>query len=336
MIVNVINGQGTGAISSNPFPGMSLAEACGEMKANVSDILNEMNMGILLNEHMYLRENGTDIEYVNEAGFELKQKVMDAISKIGAKISELWDKLVKWVQERVEDVRLAFARASVNKKKAEDIANKLADGANVSESKLKLKIMITTEQINKMVSDLQSFEPGNFDNGETVADYLSDNGAKFREKYSTKDPAEFTINKKQMLDAIAIVFDTDRKIVPAIRTAKKNMLAGLDKLKNKIKGDNAEDKADQLKNVNIASRQVSACCSEAIKMFHTYVDVNVKILQAGVRFKGKDDNKAEADKKKKEKEEEKKKKEEEKKKKEAEKAAKHESAIFSSDRFFNV
>lgn len=334
MIVNVINGQGTGAISSNPFPGMSLAEACGEMKANVSDILNEMNMGILLNEHMYLRENGTDIEYVNEAGFELKQKVTNAISKIGATISELWDKLVKWVQERVEDVRLAFARASVNKKKAEEIANKLEkDESTVSASKLKLKIMITTDQINKMVNDLQSFEPGDFNNGETVADYLSDNGAKFREKYSTKDPAEFTINKKQMLDAIAIVFDTNRKIVPAIRTAKKNMLAGLDKLKNKINGDDAEDKADQLKNVNTASRQVSACCSEAIKLFHTYVDVNVKILQAGVRFKGKDDNKAEADKKKAEKEEAKKKKEEE---KAAKKAAKNESAIFSSDRFFNV
>lgn len=334
MIVNVINGQGTGAISSNPFPGMSLAEACGEMKANVSDILNEMNMGILLNEHMYLRENGTDIEYVNEAGFELKQKVTDAISKIGATISELWDKLVKWVQERVEDVRLAFARASVNKKKAEEIANKLEkDESTVSASKLKLKIMITTDQINKMVNDLQRFKPGNFDNGETVADYLSDNGAKFREKYSTKDPAEFTINKKQMLDAIAIVFDTNRNIIPAIRTAKKNMLAGLDKLKNKIKGDDAEDKADQLKNVNTASRQVSACCSEAIKLFHTYVDVNVKILQAGVRFKGKDDNKAEADKKKAEKEEAKKKKEEE---KAAKKAAKNESAIFSSDRFFNV
>lgn len=334
MIVNVINGQGTGAISSNPFPGMSLAEACGEMKANVSDILNEMNMGILLNEHMYLRENGTDIEYVNEAGFELKQKVTDAISKIGAKISELWDKLVKWVQERVEDVRLAFARASVNKKKAEEIANKLEkDESTVSASKLKLKIMITTDQINKMVNDLQSFEPGDFDNGETVADYLSDNGAKFREKYSTKDPAEFTINKKQMLDAIAIVFDTNRNIIPAIRIAKKNMLAGLDKLKNKIKGNDAENKADQLKNVNTASRQVSACCSEAIKLFHTYVDVNVKILQAGVRFKGKDDNKAEADKKKAEKEEAKKKKEEE---KAAKKAAKNESAIFSSDRFFNV
>lgn len=334
MIVNVINGQGTGAISSNPFPGMSLAEACGEMKANVSDILNEMNMGILLNEHMYLRENGTDIEYVNEAGFELKQKVTNAISKIGATISELWDKLVKWVQERVEDVRLAFARASVNKKKAEEIANKLEkDESTVSASKLKLKIMITTDQINKMVNDLQSFNPGDFDNGETVADYLSDNGAKFREKYSTKDPAEFTINKKQMLDAIAIVFDTNRNIIPAIRTAKKNMLAGLDKLKNKINGDDAEDKADQLKNVNTASRQVSACCSEAIKLFHTYVDVNVKILQAGVRFKGKDDNKAEADKKKAEKEEAKKKKEEE---KAAKKAAKNESAIFSSDRFFNV
>ncbi len=329
MIVNVINGQGTGAISSNPFPGMSLAEACGEMKSNVSDILNEMNMGILLNEHMYLRENGTDIEYVNEAGFELKQKVTDAISKIGAKISELWDKLVKWVQERVEDVRLAFARASVNKKKAEEIASKLADGAAVSASKLKLKIMITKPQIDKMVKDLQDFEPGKFDNGQTVDAYLAENGEKFRERYSTKDPAEFVITKNLMTDAISVVFETDRNVVPAIRTAKKNMLAGLDKLKNKIKGDDAEDKADQLKNVNTASRQVSTCCSEAIKLFHTYVDINVKILQAGVRFKGKDEKKDEADKKKKEKEEEK-------KKKEAEKAKKNESAIFSSNRFFSV
>ena len=83
MIVNVINGQSAMAESnSNIFSGMSLAEACGQLQANVSDILNEMNMGILLNEHLYLRENGEDIQYVDESAAELKNKIGGAIDAV--------------------------------------------------------------------------------------------------------------------------------------------------------------------------------------------------------------------------------------------------------------
>ena len=98
MIVNVINGQSSGISEStepNVFAGMSLAEACGQLQANVSDILNEMNMGILLNEHMYLRENGEDIQYVNEADTKLKDRIGAAIDNIIKQVSSLWNTLIK-------------------------------------------------------------------------------------------------------------------------------------------------------------------------------------------------------------------------------------------------
>ena len=82
MIVNVIN-SGITESASNVFAGMSLAEACGQLQANVSDALNEMNMSILLNEHLYLRENGEDISYVNEGKLaDLKNKITGAVDKV--------------------------------------------------------------------------------------------------------------------------------------------------------------------------------------------------------------------------------------------------------------
>ena len=104
MIVNVIS-SGITESTSNVFAGMSLAEACGQLQANVSDALNEMNMSILLNEHLYLRENGEDITYANEGAMaDLKSKITGAIDKVISQVSQMWDKLVSWVQDRVEDV----------------------------------------------------------------------------------------------------------------------------------------------------------------------------------------------------------------------------------------
>ena len=124
MIVNVVNGQSSGYTNPNPFPGMSLAEACGMAQAYTADALNEMNMSILLNEHAYLLENGTEIRYVNEANYQLKEKIKDAIDKVSKTVSDMWDKLINWVQDRVEDVREAFRKASINKKKLDDIIGK--------------------------------------------------------------------------------------------------------------------------------------------------------------------------------------------------------------------
>ena len=95
MIVNVISSQSSGYTNPNPFPGMSLAEACGMAQAYTADALNEMNMSILLNEHAYLLENGTEIQYVNEANYQLKEKIKGAIDKVTKTVSDMWDKLIK-------------------------------------------------------------------------------------------------------------------------------------------------------------------------------------------------------------------------------------------------
>ena len=98
-MISVINTEPE--VISNPFPGMSLAEACSAAEISVMEIMNEFHMGILLTEHAYLYENGVEMEYVDEAGnlneraANLKNKAIEAVMAAGRKIAEVFDKLVE-------------------------------------------------------------------------------------------------------------------------------------------------------------------------------------------------------------------------------------------------
>lgn len=260
MIVNVINGQSTGISESaadNVFAGMSLAEACGQLQANVSDILNEMNMGILLNEHLYLRENGTDIQYVDESAADLKNKIVGAIDNVIKQVSGLWDKLITWVQDRLEDFRLAIARSGFDKKKAEAAKRTPVASCNVK--------WIGKEVMDKAIKDIMETSD------------LEGKLAKYDFKGIVTDKK--SLSAEEVEYAYTVVFDTNRSILGDIRASKAAAIKKLNDLKS---GAKKADDAEKVKKVNAASRRVSKQTSLAIKVYHANVNGCAQAMKAAV------------------------------------------------------
>lgn len=282
MIVNVISGQSSGYTNPNPFPGMSLAEACGMLQAYTSDAINEMNMSILLNEHAYLLENGTEIEYVNEANYQLKEKIKTAIDKVTKSVSDLWDKLVKWVQDRVEDVREKFARLSVNKKKCQDIIKNWKDGSEFTCKISKYVDIKALEAGADMLADtgseIKGFNTSDFakasDDNDTF-EYANNKIDTIKKAFKEK---EVPINKQSLQDAFDVVFETDRSVLNKIRKGKAAAIKGLNDLKKQIKEEKDDDKSDKLKTANMCMRLISKLSSELVKAYHLYISNNVEIL----------------------------------------------------------
>lgn len=257
MIVNVINGQSSGISEStgpNVFEGMSLAEACGQLQANVSDILNEMNMGILLNEHMYLRENGEDIQYVNEADTKLKDRIGGAIDNIIKQVSQLWDKLVTWIQDRVEDARMAFARTGIDKKKAEAAKSGSVDKCHVK--------WVGSDKVDNIIKLI------NAGDGNNISDWIE-----------VKD----NLTSDEITDAYNTVFDTNRTVLGKVRAAKQAAIDELNKQKKAATSSNSDDKADQIKSINANSRKISKISSFAMKVYHAHVEGSIQALKAAVK-----------------------------------------------------
>lgn len=314
MIVNVINGQSSGISEStgpNVFEGMSLAEACGQLQANVSDILNEMNMGILLNEHLYLRENGEDIQYVDESAAELKNKIGGAIDAVIKQVASLWDRLVSWVQDRVEGVRMAFARAGIDKKKAEQAGAVPSCSVKWVGDDVAIK-----SAVEKILED-----------GIDVTHAGNESSYNLNDFVKTKT----SLSSTEVKYAFNVVFNTNRSIIGEIRTAKEMALENLSDLKKTAKSDKD---SDQIKKINAASRRVSKQSVLAIKLYHANIDGCVHALKAAI-------NPAKAAKAvdraaKVEETKDKIKSKMPKFGKKSDKEATSESAIFNDDRFFKV
>lgn len=279
MIVNVVNGQSSGYTNPNPFPGMSLAEACGMAQAYTADALNEMNMSILLNEHAYLLENGTEIQYVNEANYQLKEKIKTAIDKVSKTVSDMWDKLVNWVQDRVEDVREFFNKARINKKKLDDIIGKWQQNANFE------KEFSDWVEKDRLTSAVSSYISTNIDDSkvENISNLKSD--IRKAVIYMNDGKRKIIINKAELTAAEEIVFNTDRAIFTEIRKAKAAAMKALNDTKKDIKEANDDDKSDQLKAVNLKCRYVSLASSELIKWYHSYVGQYVNVLKFALKNK---------------------------------------------------
>ena len=277
MIVNVISGQSSGYTNPNPFPGMSLAEACGMAQAYTADALNEMNMSILLNEHAYLLENGTEIQYVNEANYQLKEKIKTAIDKVSKTVSDMWDKLVNWVQDRVEDVREFLNKAGINKKKLDDIIGKWKDATFEKE-------FSDWVEKGKLTAAVSSFISTNIDDSkvENISNLKSD----IRKAVIMGDGKfKARINKAELTFAEEIVFNTDRSVFNEIRKAKAAAMKVLNDTKKDIKEANDDDKSDQLKAVNLKCRYISLASSELIKWYHSYVGQYVNVLKFALKNK---------------------------------------------------
>lgn len=281
MIVNVISGQSSGYTNPNPFPGMSLAEACGMAQAYTADALNEMNMSILLNEHAYLLENGTEIEYVNEANYQLKEKIKTAIDKVSKTVSDMWDKLMNWIAQRVEDVREQFGKMQINKKKLDNIIANWKEAGDNSYTK-EFSDWIEIEKLSSAVASQLEIKNIN---------------AKAREgadaskvKKDIKDAVSLgkkvvTINREALTKAEKVVFETDRTLFNDIRKNKSKALKYFNDIKKEIKENDGDDKGEKIKLVNAKCRLISLISSELIKMYHAYTSQNVKVLSYALHNK---------------------------------------------------
>lgn len=297
MIVNVISGQSSGYTNPNPFPGMSLAEACGMLQAYTSDAINEMNMSILLNEHAYLLENGTEIEYVNEANLQLKEKIKSAVDKVTKSVSDLWDKLVKWVQDRVEDVREKFNRMSINKKKCQDIIKNWKSGSMFSH---KISSYVDKDALRSAVDVFQTadkMDSTTIKVAGAIDSSKSDVAKHFSDKIIKKN-YEIPIDNTTLQEAFDVVYETDRSILNDIRKAKAAAIKALNDLKKDVKeNDSGDDKSEKLKDINKSMRLVSMISSTLVKLYHQYVGNNVEILHFATRNKSinKDNDKTNLD-----------------------------------------
>ena len=248
------------------------------LQAYTSDAINEMNMSILLNEHAYLLENGTEIEYVNEANYQLKEKIKTAIDKVTKSVSDLWDKLVKWVQDRVEDVREKFNRMTINKKKCQDIIKNWGSDAvftyKISNYVDKDILQVSVDAFNSSTKWTMSDTKGRASDDMTISDSVRN----LRDRVIDKN-YEVKIDASTLQDAFDVVFETDRSILNTIRKAKAAAIKSLTDLKKNVKeNDSGDDKSEKLKDINVSMRAVSAISSELVKLYHQYIGNNVEIL----------------------------------------------------------
>lgn len=278
MIVNVISGQSSGYTNPNPFPGMSLAEACGMAQAYTADALNEMNMSILLNEHAYLLENGTEIQYVNEANYQLKEKIKGAIDKVTKTVSDMWDKLITWVQDRVEDVREFLNKSGINKKKLDNI---IANWSSTTKYNKEITNWVDNKKLSENVSNFLALDTAN---SNTHINSDTDLKKAIRDAV-TEQKHTVEVNKDALTSAENVVFNTDRTIFNSIRKAKATALKTLNDAKKDIREENDEDKSDKLKTVNATCRYISLASSEFIKWYHSYISQNVEVLKFALKNK---------------------------------------------------
>lgn len=294
MIVNVVNGQSYGSRSGyNMFDGMSLAEACGQLTANVSNALNEMNMSILIKEHLFLRENGYEIDYITESKGIL-DSIKKTLEKVKKTVSDLWDKLTIWVRERYEDAKLFVKRHMVNQASAKLLANsKLTiDVSNINLVKIDQSysadytaLIGIIKSIKMDNTTLQKFrDEFNDDNTDNMKDTIKIAG---REAFA---PAAYrmhinVINPAEISRAYDAVFETDNKTIRNIIENKKDAIHALDACKKFIKNDKKSDDNDSniIKVINKAIKLVTKASKIAIKLYHEDIDSSVKVLQIALK-----------------------------------------------------
>lgn len=267
-MINVIN-QET-AVNTNPYPGMTLAEACSAMELAVAEACNDFQMGILLNEHAHLYANGTELEYVDEAGNlnEKGQKIREEAAKLvsfcASKIMEAWDKLTEWAASMIDNFKAALAKATITEKDFRLIKAH----PEVFENPIELKVSYTIDPdfINpKNYKDMMSKDKGNGEFMDAVELFVK-NGETIK---IDKDTFELAYSK---------VFSND--MLKDIREAKSEANEALKKKMSdvkRMKNDNFQEEIASLKasmNANVKTTK------SLIKVYHMYMNQKIAILRA--------------------------------------------------------
>lgn len=267
-MITVINEET--AVNTNPYPGMTLAEACSAMELAVAEACNDFQMGILLNEHAHLYANGTELEYVDEAGNlnekgqKIREDAANLIAFCSEKVMEAWDKLAEWVGAAIENFKATLAKATITYKEF----NLVMSHPEVFENPVKLKVSYTIDP--------------NFTNTDNYMGMMSKEKSGEAmdavERFVKKGESTIEIDKDTFELAYKTVFANGmmKKIREAKSEANKALKEKMSNVK-RMKNDNFQEEIAGLKasmNANVKTTK------SLIKVYHMYMNQEIAILRA--------------------------------------------------------
>lgn len=266
-------------VMQNPYPGMSLAEACAQLELETVQGINEFQMNILLAEHAYLYENGVEMSYVDEAGSmtekgqQILQNARAFVERQARKISELFDKLIEWVLDQSAKVAEYFKKAGITEKAAKRAASKFAevypDGVKMSGG-----VEVNYDKFKSEYRGLYS--------------YTSDGAEKEVKVYGTyvSKAGEKTVSAKDFNDAVSAVF-MPKSLVADIKRSKAEANKVLNDLKAQFKtgASKSNDLNEKIAMLSKAASNNSKIARESIRVYHAYVSSQIAIVRAVVMGK---------------------------------------------------
>lgn len=270
-MITVINEET--AVNSNPYPGMTLAEACGAMEMAVMEAVNDFQMGVLLTEHAHLYANGTEMSYVDEAGnfnekaAALKEKAIGIIKFCGEKIAELWDKAIEWATRFMSSTAAALNKASISKKMAYRVAENF--GSLVGSSVEVLGVGHTVDQ--------------KFLDGAYKA-YIKANAAgeedpkAFYEKFVHKNEGGIMIDAGTFKAALDSIFSNT--LLADIKKAKKDANDTIKEHIAQVKSMKPDDMDEKIAGLKKTMNSNTRITREAVRVYNVYANSQAQIIRS--------------------------------------------------------
>ena len=270
-MITVINEET--AVNTNPYPGMTLAEACGAMEMAVMEAVNDFQMGVLLTEHAHLYANGTEMSYVDEAGnfnekaAALKEKAIGVIKFCGEKIAELWDKAIEWATRFMSSTAAAMNKASISKKMAYRVAENF--GNLVGSSVEVLGVGHTVDQ--------------KFLDGAYKA-YIKANAAgeedpkAFYEKFVHKNEGGIMIDAGTFKAALDSIFSNT--LLADIKKAKKDANDTIKEHIAQVKSMKPDDMDEKIAGLKKTMNSNTRITREAVRVYNVYANSQAQIVRS--------------------------------------------------------
>lgn len=263
-------------VTSNPYPGMSLAEACGAMEVAVMEAVNELQMEVLISEHSYLYANGTEMEYTNEAGelnekgASLKQKVIDTLTSVWDKIRELWDKAAEWAGQAIANAKAWLAKQGIKEADVRRInrhAHEVFKEQRLTySSKYDFSNSFNPVQVKLRDDTYLDLMSGKKSDAEDIHDI-----------FVTDRAHDIAIDEKVFNTAVEVVLhDT---IVKGINNAKKQANEALKDAIKQVKQAKPDDMNAQIAGLKENMAANTKITKALIKVYHLYMNENVGIVR---------------------------------------------------------
>lgn len=267
-------------VSGNPYPGMSLAEACGAMEAAVAEVCNDFEMGILLTEHAYLYANGTEMEYVDEAGnlnkdgASVKEKAINMLTNAGKWIMELWDKLSDAVMTAIENLKIKLAKYGIRSADVKRIKDRSNGVFGINSISMKVNYTVDDDFVN--------FDYYDWVNNKSSGD--SDIGRDIYLTYVNAGESTIDITPGVFDKAVDVVMNN--RIMSAIKNAKKQSNQEIKDEIKRVRSMNHNDMNETIAGLKDNIKTNSKITKALIKVYHAYVNQQIAIVHTVMKSSG--------------------------------------------------